>query len=114
MNALPLFAQRYPSYAGHKVRGASEDAADLVERTGSKNVWMQRCRDLFALRPDWTAEEGITYYAMKFEDMDVRAIDKNLRPRFTDLTNTLPAFLYRSDERRGDAKIKPHVYRRTA
>lgn len=117
MNPAPLleYIKRtpYPSYAGAKVGGASLEAADVMEKTGAKTLWIERCKDLFEIRGDWTAEEGIQHYAAKL-GLEARYVDKNLRPRFTDLTNTKPAFLYKSGERRGNNKIKAHVYKLAA
>lgn len=112
MMQLNIFDQppirHYPAYAGAKTGGASQEAADLVEKTGSKNIWIERCKALFSIRRDWTADEGIDHYIA--QGMDARLVDKNLRPRFTDLTNCWPPFLYKSEDRRGPRKVKPHVY----
>jgi hypothetical protein len=102
-------APHYPDGAGYKASGASQEAAELVDRTGNKHLWMSRCKALYDMRPDWTAEEGINYYAMDLKE-DIRAVDKALRPRFCELV--IEKFLCKTDERRGENRVKPHVYRR--
>lgn len=105
--------QSYPDYCGAKVGGASLEAADSMETTKAKNLWLDRCKQLYQIRDNWTAEEGIIYWALKLGE-DARSVDKRLRPRFTDLTNTRPAYLFKSGDRRGDNKIKVHVYKLTS
>lgn len=105
-----IIDQPYPASPGFKISGASEEAAEHMQKSGYGNLWTDRVKALFEIRDHWTAEEGITYWAMKL-GLDARSVDKCLRPRFTECTLTTPPYIFRSNERRGESKIKAHVYK---